>query len=86
MYVVELSQRTCKYLESLDNHLQERLISGLKKLESNPIPSDSKFICRHEGEQVFRIRIGDHRALYKVKHEQNIVLIIKLDKRPRVYS
>ena len=82
---MELSQRAFKYLNSLDKHLQERLKLGLKKLETNPISSDSKFICRHEGEQVFRIRIGDHRALYKVKYDQKIILITKLDKIPRVY-
>ena len=86
MYSVELSQRAHKYCESLDNHIRERIYSALKKLKDNPVPSDAKFIGRDDGEKIFRIRIGDYRALYKVKHETNIVLVTKIDKRPRIYD
>jgi mRNA-degrading endonuclease RelE of RelBE toxin-antitoxin system len=58
----------------------------LKELEKNPVPSDAKFICHHKGEKVFRCRIGDYRALYKIKNMEDIVLIAKIDKRPRVYK
>lgn len=86
MYAVELSQKAYKYYSSLDKHLQERIKLGLKKLENDSVPPDAKFIGRHEGDKVFRIRIGDYRALYKIKNEQNIILITKLDKRPRIYD
>lgn len=35
--------------------------------------------------KIFRYRIGDFRALYKVKEAEQIVLVAKIDKRPRVY-
>jgi len=73
-------------LNKLDNHLNERIKNRLKKLADNPIPSDSKFICRENNEMIFRYRIGDYRILYKVRHDQKIVLITKIDKRPRVYD
>ena len=41
---------------------------------------------RENGDKIFRYRIGDHRALYKVKEKEKIVLITKIDKRPRVYN
>src|SRR3989338_7096727 len=81
MFFVELARKPLKYIDSLDWHISERIKQTLKsKLSENPVPSDAKFIGRHEGETVFRIRVGDHRALYKVKHNQNIVLIVKIDK------
>lgn len=86
MYSVELSQKAYKFFKGLDNYLQERIRSGLKKLEVNPIPSDVKFVGRHEGEKVFRFRIGDYRDLYKVKEDRKIILVTKIDKRPRVYT
>lgn len=49
--------------------------------------SDSKFIVRDaDNSKIFRIRIGMYRALYKVKENEKIVLITKIDKRPRVYD
>jgi len=56
-------------------------------MSSEPVPSDSKFIMRDKsGDMIFRYRIGDYRALYKVNKNQNVVLITKIDKRPRVYD
>lgn len=58
----------------------------MKKLAENPVPSDAKFMGREEGEKIFRYRIGNYRALYKIKEQEKIVLITKIDKRPRVYE
>jgi len=85
MYSVELSQISQKFLEKLDNHIKERIKERLRKLGENPIPNDAKFICRDNEDKVFRYRMGDYRSLYKVKNKDRIVLITKIDKRPRVY-
>ncbi len=85
MYAVELSQISQKFLEKLDDHIRIRIENRLRNLGECYVPSDAKFICRDGGEKVFRYRIGDYRALYKVKHEDKIVLVTKIDKRPRVY-
>ena len=85
MYSVELSQKSQKFLDKLDKHIKERIEDRLKNLTENPIPSDAKFICRENGDKIFRYRIGDYRALYKVREKESIVLVTKIDKRPRVY-
>ena len=60
-------------------------MSKIEKLKDNPVPSDAKFLGRHEGDKVFRIRIGDYRVLYKIKDKEKVILITKIDKRPRAY-
>ncbi|MBI2549194.1 type II toxin-antitoxin system RelE/ParE family toxin [Candidatus Woesearchaeota archaeon] len=87
MYHVDVSTRAEKFIDKLDNHLRLRIEERLKKLKDNPIPSDAKFIGRDEmGEKIFRYRIGAYRALYKIKEQEQIILISKIDKRPRVYD
>ncbi len=86
MYNVELSQRAQKFLEKLDKHIRERIENSLRRLKDNPIPSDAKFVGRDNNEMIFRYRIGDYRVLYKVKEAQKIVLIARIDKRPRIYN
>jgi mRNA interferase RelE/StbE len=86
LYSVELSCRSWKFLQKLDSHLRERIVERLKTLGNNQIPSDSKYIYRDNEEKVFRYRIGSYRALYKVKIKEKIVLVTKIDKRPRVYK
>ena len=86
MYFVELSQKSQKFLEKLDKHVRERIEERLRKLGENPVPSDAKFIYRENGDKVFRYRVGDYRALYKVKDKEKIVLVAKIDKRLRIYD
>ena len=86
MYHVDLSQKADKFLQKLDVYISERIKERLRRLSEIPIPSDAKFIGREEGDKIFRYRIGDFRALYKVKDNEKIVLIVKIDKRPRVYD
>ncbi len=87
MYEVHNSQNADKFLKKLDQHIKIRIEERLKRLAENPIPSDAKFICRDDhNEKIFRYRIGDFRALYKVKEAERLVLIAKIDKRPRVYD
>ena len=86
MYAVELSQRAQEFLNKLDAHIKERIENRLIRLKDNPIPNDAKFIGRENGEMIFRYRIGNYRALYKVKETQKVVLIARIDKRPRIYK
>ena len=86
MYAVELSQRVQKFLEKLDTTISERITEKLKTLKENPVPSDAKFIGREKNNKVFRYRIGNFRALYLLKDSEKIVLITKIDKRPKVYQ
>lgn len=87
MYEVHTSVMAQQFLNKLDKHIKDRIENRLKRLEENPIPTDSKFINRDEqGDKIFRYRIGDYRALYKVKDQEKIVLIAKIDKRPRIYD
>ena len=86
MYDITFSIKSRKFLKKLDKHIFIRIIERLENLKDNPIPSDAVFIGREDGEKVFRYRIGDYRALYKLKEHEKIILITKIDKRPRVYD
>ncbi len=86
MYEIEYSDKAKKFLRGLDKHIVERILSRIERLKENPVPSDAKFIGRENSEKVFRYRIGDYRALYKLKESEKIILITKIDKRPRVYD
>lgn len=86
MHSIDLSQRAQKFLDKLDHHLRERIENTLKRLENNPVPRDARFIGRESGEKIFRYRIGDYRALYSINENKKVILVIKIDKRPRVYD
>ena len=43
-----------------------------------------KKIVNREG--TFRLRIGDYRVLYEIKWANKIIIIAKIDKRPKIYK
>ena len=85
MYEVHLSQKADKFLNKLNENIKERVIDKLKELAYTPVPTEAKFISRDEDGKIFRYRVGSLRALYKLKENSKIILITKIDKRPRIY-
>ncbi|MBU2616942.1 MAG: type II toxin-antitoxin system RelE/ParE family toxin [Nanoarchaeota archaeon] len=86
VFKLNYSSQSRKFLRNLDKPIFKRIIVRLEKLEKEPIPSDSKFIGRDNGERVFRYRIGNYRVLYKIKEKNNILLVSRIDKRQRIYN
>ncbi|HLC57638.1 MAG TPA: type II toxin-antitoxin system RelE/ParE family toxin [Candidatus Nanoarchaeia archaeon] len=75
MYALEYSDKAKRFLKRLDRHILERIFKRIERLQNDPVPADAKFMGREEGEKVFRYRIGDYRALYKVKEQEKVILI-----------
>ena len=80
-----MSQRADKFLQKLDSQLRDRILSRLKRLAENAIPTDAKFIGRDNSDKIFRYRIGDYRALYRVNYQEKRIIIVEIDKRARAY-
>ena len=86
MFSIEFSNKSKKFLKNLDRYVIERIVKRIERLKQDQVTSDAKFIGREKGEKVFRYRIGDYRALYKLKEDNKVILVTKIDKRPRVYK
>ncbi|MBN1502904.1 type II toxin-antitoxin system RelE/ParE family toxin [Candidatus Woesearchaeota archaeon] len=85
MFDVEYSKKALKFLKSCDKTLADRIIDKVKSLKKEPIGHDSKSV---EGYKIklYRIRAGDYRILYEVDYSQNVVGIVKIDKRSKAYE
>ncbi|MGD9275939.1 MAG: type II toxin-antitoxin system RelE/ParE family toxin [Candidatus Pacearchaeota archaeon] len=74
-----------KFLKRLDKNLLLRIFNCLERLKENPVPSNAKRMKGHK-EPTFRIRIGKYRILYRINYENNLIVVVKIDKRERVYD
>jgi mRNA interferase RelE/StbE len=52
-------------------------------LNENPVPHDAKAVVGEHG--VFRIRIGDYRALYRINYKEQKIIVFKIEIRPHAY-
>ena len=84
-FFIEYDKQPKKLLKKLDKHIAKRIIDKIDEaFEDNFVPHNAKTIVGKHG--VFRIRIGDYRALYRINYQGNKIVIFKLDKRPKVYK
>jgi len=81
---VKFSRKAVKYLKKLDIGHSKRINSKIRELIDNPVPSHAKTITGYK-ELIYRIRVGDYRVLYEIDNKEQIIGIIKVDKRGRVY-
>ena len=84
MFNLEYSKQALSFLKKSDRIIVSRIIIKVESLREKPIIHDTK---RVEGfkEKLFRVRVGDYRILYEVGYSRNVVGIVKIDKRARVY-
>jgi len=84
-FQIDYDSQPEKFLAKLDKHISKRIIDKADSLADNPVPSDAKRL-HHYHLPTFRIRIGKYRVLYRVDNKEVVIVIIKIDKRDKVYD
>ena len=84
MFEVQFSRDSAKFLKRTQKPLIDRLLQAIRELQQDPFPREAIKIKGEEN--VFRIRVGAHRILYEVYPDRQLVLVVDIDKRGRVYG
>ncbi|MNW49099.1 Plasmid stabilization system protein [compost metagenome] len=85
-YKIELSKRSCKYLEKLDKKSKERVSNHLLLLTENPRNPELD-IKKIQGESsMYRLRVGSFRILYMIEDNILIITVIKIGPRGDIYN
>ena len=85
MFEIKLDKQPEYFLSRCENEIFERDSEKLEMLKSNPVPHDSRRVLGYEL-PVFRIRVGKYRVLYRLNYESLKIIVVKIDKRSRVYD
>jgi mRNA interferase RelE/StbE len=84
-FSINYDKQPKKFLKKHDKHILRRFFSKIREtLSDNPVPHDAKTMVNTHG--VFRIRIVDFRVLYRVDYQEHKVVVLKMDKREKVYD
>jgi mRNA interferase RelE/StbE len=83
MYSVIFQSRAEKFLKKLDGIHQKMIVEKLKELEQNP-ELGKPLTGNLTG--LWSLRIGDYRTIYQIKHNELIILILKIGHRKNVYD
>ena len=81
-FTIMLHPRVDRFLRKLEHAVAKRIRKKLRLLQHEPF----RFLEHHEGADVFKLRIGDYRALIDVDSTKRIVYVQHLDHRRRIYK
>lgn len=81
-YSIEFRPSVRKELSSLSREMHRRVLQAILSLAQDPCPPGCKLL---RGERRFRIRVGDYRVLYEVRHEVLLILVVRVGHRREVY-
>ena len=86
MFDLEFSNKSSKFIKKLDDKTKDRIRQKINSLCENPFPHECVRVEKHKEYKVFRVRVGKYRILYSVHNEENLIVIIDIDKRNRIYN
>ncbi len=82
-YKVTLKPSVEKDLRSLSKSAIARVVTSLERLSEDPFPRQA--LKLEGGEQLYRIRIGDYRAVYSVNQTAHEIIVHYVRHRRDVY-
>ncbi len=82
-YRIFLSPKANNFLRKLDKKDKERVEKKLKDLRDNP-ELGKPLTANLAG--LWDLRMGDYRALYQIKHNELLILVLKIGRRKNVYG
>jgi mRNA interferase RelE/StbE len=85
-YKIELSKRSFKYLDKLDQNTKKRISNQFKILSENPRNSELDIKKLKGDSSLYRLRVGNYRILYSIEDHKLIIVVITIGPRGDVYN
>ena len=84
IYRIEVTPRAAKDLNALAVRERQRVADQIDALRTDPRPQGCRKLKGRE--DFYRIRVGDHRVVYRVEDEVLLILIVRVGDRKEIYD
>ena len=81
-FEIKFSNQAAKFIRRLSENIKERIKAKFHEVAKDPF----RYLEHYEGDNCYKLRIGDFRALIDVDLSRNILFIRVFDKRGRIYK
>ena len=82
-YKIEISATAERQLKKIPREDTVRILRSISLLAGNPRPVGCRKLSGYD--DIYRIRIGNYRAIYEIDGKRIIVVILKIGHRKEVY-
>ena len=82
MYAIQIEKNAEDFLKKLQKKDAEIILNKIYSIKENPY----RFLKRLQGEKLWRLRIGDYRAVVDVIVSMNKIIVIRIGHRKNIYD
>ena len=82
MYSIQIEKNAEDFLKKLQKKDAEIILNKIYSIRENPY----RFLKRLQGEKLWRLRIGDYRAVVDVIVSMNKIMVIRIGHRKNIYD
>jgi mRNA interferase RelE/StbE len=82
-YRIEVSATAERQIRKLPREDQLRVLRAIRPLATEPVPPGSRKLRGYD--DVYRIRVGTYRILYRVEGRRLVIIILKIGNRREIY-
>ncbi len=82
MYSIQIEKNAEEFLKKLQKKDAEVILNKIYLLRENPF----RYLKRLQGEKLWRLRVGDYRAIVDVIISMNKIIVIRIGHRKNVYN
>lgn len=82
MYSIQIEKNAENFLKNLQKKDAEIILNKIYSIKENPF----RFLKRLQGEKLWRLRIGDYRAIVDVIVHINKIIVLRIGHRKNIYG
>lgn len=82
MFQIELTETSKDFLKKLEKKDAETILNKIYSIRDNPY----RYLKRLQGEKLWRLRIGEYRAIIDVIISMNKIIVIRIGHRKNIYN
>ncbi len=82
MYSIQIEKNAEDFLKKLQKKDAETILNKIYSIRENPY----RFLKRLQGGKLWRLRIGDYRAIVDVIISMNKIIVLRIGHRKNVYD
>jgi mRNA interferase RelE/StbE len=82
MYSIQIEENAGRFLKKLPKKEAEIILNKLYSIRENPF----RFLKRLRGEKLWRLRVGNYRAVADVIISINRIIVVRIGHRKNIYK
>lgn len=82
MYSIQIEKNAEDFLKKLQKKDAEIILNKIYSIKENPF----RYLKRLQGDKLWRLRIGDYRAIVDVILSMNKIIVLRIGNRKNIYD